>query len=94
MAIATVSGVVERVNKLVSVRPLRARYHGEVGDVVVCRITEVGAKRWKADVNGKQQSILMLSSINLPGGVQRRRRAACRATRRVLRVPHLRSARA
>jgi len=73
--IATVSGVVERVNKLVSVRPLHARYHGEVGDVVVCRITEVGAKRWKADVNGKQQSILMLSSINLPGGVQRRRTA-------------------
>ena len=49
LLVATVAGVVEHVNKLVSVRPLRARYHGEVGDVVVCRIVEVGAKRWKAD---------------------------------------------
>ena len=73
--VATVAGVVERVNKLVSVRPLRARYHGEVGDVVVCRIVEVGAKRWKADVSARQDAILMLSSVNLPGGVQRRRTA-------------------
>ena len=73
--VATVAGVVERVNKLVSVRPLRARYHGEVGDVVVCRIVEVGAKRWKADVNARQNAILLLSSVNLPGGVQRRRTA-------------------
>eukprot|EP01104_Vermistella_antarctica_P008670 TRINITY_DN2188_c0_g1_i2.p1 TRINITY_DN2188_c0_g1~~TRINITY_DN2188_c0_g1_i2.p1 ORF type:complete len:293 (-),score=34.82 TRINITY_DN2188_c0_g1_i2:63-941(-) len=71
--VATVSGVVERVNKLVSVRPLRARYTGEGGDVVVGRITEVGSKRWKVDVNSRQDSILMLSSINLPGGLQRRR---------------------
>lgn len=73
--IATVAGVVERVNKLVSVRPLRARYHGEVGDVVIGRIVEVGAKRWRADVNGRQDSVLMLASINLPGGEQRRRTA-------------------
>ena len=73
--VATVAGVVEHVNKLVSVRPLRARYHGEVGDVVVCRIVEVGAKRWKADVNARQNAILLLSSVNLPGGVQRRRTA-------------------
>ena len=38
---ATVSGIVERVNKLVSVKPLRSRYNGEVGDVVVGRIVEV-----------------------------------------------------
>lgn len=73
--VATVAGVVERVNKLVSVRPLRARYHGEVGDVVIGRIVEVGAKRWRADVNGRQDAILMLASINLPGGEQRRRTA-------------------
>merc|ERR1740133_33472 len=75
LLVATVAGVVEHVNKLVSVRPLRARYHGEVGDVVVCRIVEVGAKRWKADVNARQNAILLLSSVNLPGGVQRRRTA-------------------
>ena len=38
---ASVAGVVERVNKLISVRPLRTRYSGEVGDVVIGRILEV-----------------------------------------------------
>lgn len=43
---------------------------GEVGDVVVGRITEVGQKRWKVDLNSRQDAVLMLSSVNLPGGVQ------------------------
>ena len=73
--VATVAGVVERVNKLVSVRPLRSRYVGEVGDVVLCRVLEVGQKRWKVDVQARQHGVLMLSSINLPGGEQRRRTA-------------------
>ncbi len=34
------------------------------------RITEVGQKRWKVDVNSKQEGVLQLASINLPGGVQ------------------------
>jgi exosome complex component RRP4 len=71
--IASVSGIVERVNKLVSVRPLKSRYQGEVGDVVIGRITELAQKKWRVDINGKQDAILYLSSINLPGGVQRRR---------------------
>lgn len=71
--ISCVAGVVERVNKLISVRPLRSRYTGEVGDVVVGRITQVGAKKWQVDVQGRQDAILLLSSINLPGGVQRRK---------------------
>ena len=44
-----------------------------MGDVVVGRITEVGNKRWKVDVNGRQEAVLPLGSINLPGGAQRRR---------------------
>lgn len=39
--ISSVTGRVERVNKLVSVRPLRSRFVPEVGDLVVGRITEV-----------------------------------------------------
>ncbi len=38
---ATVCGVVNRVNKLVTVRPLHRRYAAEIGDVVVGRVTEV-----------------------------------------------------
>eukprot|EP00740_Mantoniella_antarctica_P023538 CAMPEP_0198696882 /NCGR_PEP_ID=MMETSP1468-20131203/314437_1 /TAXON_ID=1461545 /ORGANISM="Mantoniella sp, Strain CCMP1436" /LENGTH=236 /DNA_ID=CAMNT_0044453357 /DNA_START=85 /DNA_END=792 /DNA_ORIENTATION=+ len=72
---ATVCGTVERVNKLVSVRPLRTRYTPETGDVVLGRVTEIAGKRWKLDVNSRQDAILQLSAVNLPGGIQRRRNA-------------------
>ncbi|XP_025109724.1 exosome complex component RRP4-like [Pomacea canaliculata] len=70
---ATVAGMVERVNKLISVRPLKSRYTGEIGDVVVGRILELGTRRWKVDVRAKLDAVLMLSSVNLPGGELRRR---------------------
>ncbi|CAB4026725.1 Exosome complex component RRP4, partial [Paramuricea clavata] len=71
--VASVTGTVEIVNKLISVKPLKTRYNGEVGDVVVGRIKEVGQKRWKVDTFAKLDSVLMLSSVNLPGGELRRR---------------------
>ncbi|KAJ1996355.1 Exosome complex component rrp4 [Coemansia spiralis] len=70
---SSVAGAVERINKLVSVRPLKQRYSGEIGDIIVGRITEVASKRWRVDVNSRQDGILLLSSINLPGGIQRRK---------------------
>jgi len=70
---ATVSGFVQRVNKLVSVQALNSRYQGEIGDVVVCRVLEVADKRWRADCNSRQNAVLHLASVHLPGGVQRRR---------------------
>jgi exosome complex component RRP4 len=72
--VASVNGVVERVNQLVSVRPLWSRYAAEVGDVVVGRVAEVAQTRWKVDVRGRQHASLLLSSINLPGSAQQRRR--------------------
>ncbi|KAI2664170.1 Exosome complex component RRP4 [Labeo rohita] len=72
---ASVAGEVERVNKLICVRPLKTRYNGEVGDVVVGRITEVQQKRWKVETNSRLDSVLLLSSVNLPGGELRRRSA-------------------
>ncbi|XP_059781825.1 exosome complex component RRP4 isoform X3 [Balaenoptera ricei] len=66
--IASVAGSVERVNKLVCVKALKTRYHGEVGDIVVGRITEVQQKRWKVETNSRLDSVLLLSSMNLPGG--------------------------
>jgi exosome complex component RRP4 len=44
-----------------------------MGDVVVGRIREVGSKRWRVDVGGRLDAALLLSSINLEGGDQRRR---------------------
>lgn len=71
--VASVAGYIERINKLISVRPFKSRYVGEVGDLVVGRITAVESKRWKADISGYKDAVLQLSSVNLPGGVQRMR---------------------
>jgi len=79
---ASVAGVVERVNQLISVRPLKSRYYGEIGDVVIGRVTEVQQKRWKLDTNSRLDSVLLLSSVNLPGGEQRRRSAEDELTMR------------
>lgn len=66
---ASVAGVPEKVNKLISVKPLKSRYVGEIGDVVVARVTEVQQKRWKVHTNSRLDSILFLASVNLPGGM-------------------------
>lgn len=71
--ISSVAGTISRTNKLLSVRPLRARYTPEVGDLVVGRIVEVQAKRWRVDVGSTQLASLPLSAINLPGGILRKR---------------------
>ncbi|VDO96194.1 unnamed protein product [Soboliphyme baturini] len=71
--IASVAGVISRVNKLVVVTPLKTRYNGEIGDIVVGRVTAVQPKRWKVDTHAKLDSVLLLSSVNLPGGEQRRK---------------------
>lgn len=71
--IATVAGTVQKTNKLLSVRPLRARYTPEIGDLVVGRIIEVQSKRWRVDVGAPLLAALPLSAINLPGGILRKR---------------------
>ncbi|KAG6462989.1 hypothetical protein O3G_MSEX013583 [Manduca sexta] len=72
---ASVAGVMQKVNKLICIRPLKSRYVGEIGDVVVGRVLEVQQKRWKVETNSRLDSILQLSSVNLPGGELRRRSA-------------------
>ncbi len=71
--IASVAGIIEPINRLISVRPLRTRYNGEIGDVIVGRITEVQQKRWKVETNARLDSVLQLSGVNLPGGELRRK---------------------
>lgn len=70
---ATLAGTILKTNKLLSVSPLRARYTPEIGDLVIGRIVEVQKNRWKVDVAAPLLAQLPLSSINLPGGVLRRR---------------------
>jgi exosome complex component RRP4 len=70
---ATVCGSVERINKLVFVRPIKQKYSGDIGDVIVARIAEVSGDRWIIDYGGTQTAVLTLGGVNLPGSVQRRR---------------------
>ena len=58
---ASVAGVVTKVNRLISVQPLRSKYQGEIGDVIVGRIVEVQQKRWKVETNSRLDSVLLLS---------------------------------
>ncbi|XP_026323996.1 exosome complex component RRP4 [Hyposmocoma kahamanoa] len=72
---SSVAGVMQKVNKLICIRPLKSRYVGEIGDVVVGRVLEVQQRRWKVETNSRLDSVLQLSSVNLPGGELRRRSA-------------------
>ncbi|KAF8381597.1 exos-2, partial [Pristionchus pacificus] len=71
--IATLAGSVQQVNRLITVKPVKSRYNGEVGDVVVGRVVDVQQKRWKVDTSSRLDSSLLLSSVNLPGGELRRK---------------------
>ncbi|KXL43835.1 hypothetical protein M433DRAFT_42399, partial [Acidomyces richmondensis BFW] len=73
--ISTLAGPLHKTNKLLSISPLRARYHPEIGDLVIARVAEVqpGRRRWTLDIAGPRLATLALGSINLPGGVLRKR---------------------
>ncbi|PIN26068.1 Exosomal 3'-5' exoribonuclease complex, subunit Rrp4 [Handroanthus impetiginosus] len=59
--VVTLCGVVERMNKLVYDRALRARSKPEIGDIIISCVIE--------------DAVLMLSSMNLPDGIQAEVRA-------------------
>ena len=66
-------GSVMRVNKLLSVVAVKSRFQPEIGDLVIGVVREVGLKKWRVDIAARQDATLQLASINLPGGVQRRK---------------------
>lgn len=70
---SSVAGSIERVNKLLTVRTIRGRYIPVIGDHVIGRVTEVGNRRWKVDIGSTQDAVLQLGSVNLPGGILRRK---------------------
>jgi len=70
---ASVAGTIERINKLITVRPAKTRYNGEVGDIVVGRVIDVQQKLWKVDCGTRLHANLNLAAVNLPGGELRRR---------------------
>uniref|UniRef100_A0A5S6R085 Ribosomal RNA-processing protein 4 n=1 Tax=Trichuris muris TaxID=70415 RepID=A0A5S6R085_TRIMR len=71
--VASVAGIAKQVNKLVCVQPFEPVYTGQVGDTVVGRVTEVLNRRWKIEINARREAHLLLTAVNLPGGVLRRK---------------------
>lgn len=65
---ASVVGTVQNINKLITVNPLRCRYNGQIGDVVIGRVTKLLHKCWKIDINYRLDAVLLLTSIQLPDG--------------------------
>ena len=65
---ATVCGVVDRVNKLVTVRPLHRRYAAEIGDVIVGRVTEVRSVTLTPLSYSQSWSINRINSMNTHTG--------------------------
>jgi exosome complex component RRP4 len=75
---ASVTGIVQRVNKLISVDSISMQpYPSHVGDIVVGRIVSIGNARWNVDLGSHGLiASLPLSGVHLPGSVQRIRTAA------------------
>lgn len=89
---SSLAGTILTTNKLLSITPLRrSRYVPEIGDLVVGRVVEVSGgggsggtststggnpKKWKIDIGSTSFATLPLSSINLPGGILRKRTGA------------------
>ncbi|KAF0270565.1 hypothetical protein FOG51_00663 [Hanseniaspora uvarum] len=68
-------GVISKINKLISIENVNKNlYMAEIGDHIIGQIVEVtSAKKWKLNINGNNLATLQLSSINLPGGLLRRK---------------------
>ena len=63
---AVVTGVVEIVNTVISVTPVKTRYNGEFVEVMVGTGQDRGnaAEVWvKVDINSRLEVVLMLSSV-------------------------------
>lgn len=60
------------VNKLVTVRPLKARFTAATGDVVIGRVVQIAYKRWVVDIDGTDRATLHINSVRLED-IQRRK---------------------
>ncbi|KAI5192544.1 exosome complex component RRP4 [Nematocida minor] len=73
MFVASVCGRVTQVDRLITVETETYWYNPCIGDVVVGKVTGIANKRWYIEINTRQESVLLLNSINLIGNVQRRK---------------------
>ncbi len=53
------------MNKLISVLPLKSRYFGDVGDVVIGRVVEIINKKWKIEIESFDFAYLHINAVKL-----------------------------
>ena len=53
------------MDKLKIVKPLKTRYFGDLGDVVIGRVTEIANKKWKIDIQGFEFAYLHINAVKL-----------------------------
>lgn len=82
--VASVSGLTILTESIVSVSTTSPRYHPEVGDVVVGRIIDVSANRWRCEVFGLQDAIMPIRNVTGPGSILRRKGREDELTMRTL----------
>lgn len=72
--VSTAYGTPITINKLLLVEPkYQLTYTGQIGDVIIGRVTGIFNKKWKLDANSPNEVTLQLSAIDLPGLEQRRK---------------------
>lgn len=62
---AAQAGFVEVVGKILMLRPLKTRYNGDLGDVVIGRVIEISNKMWIMDIQSFDKAQLHINSIML-----------------------------
>lgn len=72
-ATITLSGIISRVNKLITVNSLNHRYRGEIGDIVIGRINSIYDNKWRVDIESCNLGVLGLNAVYLPDAIQRRK---------------------
>lgn len=58
-------GYVRKYVKVINVLPLKSRYLGDAGDVVIGRVTEIINKKWRIDIQGYDLANLHINAVKL-----------------------------
>lgn len=58
-------GFVEKIGKILMIKPIKTRYQGELGDVVIGRVIEIINKKWVVDIQSFENAHLHINSVRL-----------------------------
>lgn len=68
---ACIVGTVNYINKLVYVEPLRGKYTGAVGDLLVGKIKDISNDKWVVEIGSYCKALLSISQTNISVFCQR-----------------------